>query len=297
MLILIPLSRLRERVGVRANLASASPRRLTSPRVHWSRRRPCRSRPGLSPSPQSLSSCCSRTGCAAEYVVLNRVDNAGQRLSAHPGAVEAATYAQALHDAAAAHAFAHRPAEFRRQADEALAALTRNETTAGPDKPQLAALRGVLLLDLGRNDEAWAELQRSMALRPTLLAAGAIVPALRQQGRHDDVVQTCDRSARAITGRDELYRLIQLCAANMDAPDDAAALAWATPEQRAFFDAEKARRKREAQEALEAQEAMDEAVRASQAATDTASQAISTDDALTAGVCRRGERVIPVPAR
>lgn len=232
------------------------------------------------------------TGCA-EYVVLDRVDNAGRRLSAHPGAVEAATYGQALHDAAAARAFADNPAEFRRRADEALAALTRNEPTAGPDKPKLAALRGLLLLDLGRNDDAWAELQRSMALRPTLLAASATVPALRQQGRHDDVVQTCDRCAGAITDRSELYKLIQLCAANMDAPDGAAALAWATPEQRAFFNAETARRKREAQEALEVQQAreseessertraamddmqraMDEAVRANQAASDAASQA------------------------
>lgn len=228
------------------------------------------------------------TGCA-EYVVLNRVDNAGKRLSAHPGAVEAATYAQALHDAAAAHAFAHRPAEFRRQADEALAALTRNEPTAGPNRPKLVALRGLLLVDLGRNDEAWAELQRSIALRPTLLAAGAIVPALRLQGRHDDVVHACDSCAGAITDRTELYKLIQLCAANMDAPDGAAALAWATPEQRAFFDAETARRKREAQEALEAQEAserqraamedmqrvMDEAVRANQAASQAAADAAS----------------------
>src|SRR6478672_12734586 len=121
------------------------------------------------------------TGCA-EYMARDRVDSAGKRLSAHPGAVEAATYAQALHDAATAHAFADSPAEFRRRADDALAALTGNETTAGPDRPKLAALRGLLLLDLGRNDEAWAELQRSMALRPTLLAAGAVVPALRQQG-------------------------------------------------------------------------------------------------------------------
>ena len=208
-----------------------------------------------------------------------------------------------------------RPAEFRRQADEALAALTRNEATAGPDKPQLAALRGVLLLDLGRNDEAWTELQRSMALRPTLLAAGAIVPTLRLQGRHDDVVQTCDRSAGAITDRDELYKLIKLCAANMDAHDDAAALAWATPEQRAFFDAEKARRKREAQEAPRPRRPA--SVRAPRWKTCSAQArrrwtkrsaprtrrhgrgvaGISTDDALTAGVCRRGERVIPVPAR
>src|SRR6266498_134203 len=83
-------------------------------------------------------------GCA-DYIVRDRVDNAGRRLSAHPGAVEAATYAEALHDAATAHAFADSPTEFRRRANEALATLTRNEATAGPDKPKLAALRGLLL--------------------------------------------------------------------------------------------------------------------------------------------------------
>jgi hypothetical protein len=226
------------------------------------------------------------SGCS-ELVARDRVDNADRRLAAHPGAVEAATYAQALHDAAAVHAFAHSPTEFRRRANEALVALTRNEATAGPDKPKLAALRGVLLLDLGRDDEAWTELQRSMTLRPTLLAASAIVPALRQQRRHDDVAETCERCAAAITDRDELYKLIQLCAANMNANDDTAALAWAAPEQRAFFDAEKARRRREAQEAREdaeasertraamdeMQRAMDEAARANQAASQAAMEA------------------------
>ena len=225
------------------------------------------------------------TGCA-DLMVLD----ARTALGAHPGALEAARYAEALHDAAAAHAYADRSSEFARLADEALTALNRNETTAGPDRPKLVAWRGVLLGDLGRYDEAWTELQRSMAMRPTLVAARAIVPGLRRQHQHDDVVQTCVRSAATITDRYELFNLIELCAANMDAPNEAASLAWAAPETRAFFAAERERRKREAEEARAAQaaqeaddqmraamqsmqDAMDESMRAAQIANQAAMDA------------------------
>jgi len=214
-------------------------------------------------------------GCG--LTTLERVQGTGAALRAHPGSLEAAAYAEALHDAIAGHAYADQSAEFRRRAEEALAALTANEATAGPDKPKLAAWRGRLLLDLGRNDEGWTELRRSMAMRPTLVAARLIVPLQHQQGHHDDVVQTCVQTAAAVTDRNELFDLIQLCAANMDARDEAGSLAWATPELRAFFDADRARRKREAEEAAAAQAAADADFQAAAAANQQA-----MDDAMRA---------------
>jgi hypothetical protein len=198
-----------------------------------------------------VPTCLLLTNGCVEVLAQERVDEAGAALRAHPDAAAAQSYAAALHGAADAHAYEPGSLEFQRRASEALAALTANQTTAGPDRPRLVAWRGVLLLDLGRDDEASAELQRSMAMRPTLVAARGILPLLHRQGRPDDVADACVRIAAAITDRDELYALIQLCAANAIARDEATGLAWMTPDERAFYDAERARRERLAEEAAE----------------------------------------------
>jgi hypothetical protein len=221
-------------------------------------------------------------GCA-DFILPERIEYARTALAAHPGAVEAQRYAEAVHDAAAAGTYAGWPAQFRRLADAALQGLARSQASAGPDKPKLVAWRGVLLGDLGRYDESWNEVQRSMTMRPTLIAARALVTGLHRHHQREGVVQTCVRSAGAITDRNELFDLIDLCAANMEAPNEAEALAWATPETRAFFEDERARRRREADEqrAREAadfqmqamqntQQLMDQAALAAQMATQQA---------------------------
>src|SRR5262249_55168623 len=123
------------------------------------------------------------------------------------------------------------------------------------------------------------------------------VPAQHQQGHHDDVVKTCVQSAAAITDRDELFKLIQLCAANMDARDDAGALAWATPELRAFYDADRARRKREAEEAAaaQAQAAADEqaAALANQQAFDDAMRAAAAAHQAAIGAATQPIQTVP----
>jgi hypothetical protein len=215
-------------------------------------------------------------GCA-ELILGERVDSTHLALQRHPGAVEAAAYAEALHEAGQQQVYRADSTEFQRRANEALVALGASEGTAGPDRPRLVAWRGLLLLDLRRNDEARVELEKSMAMRPTLIAARGLVPMLHGQGRTDAVGQTCAAGAASITERDELFGLMQLCAANMNAGDEATALSWATPELRAFYDAERARRQREAREAAE-REALEDAQHASQALMDQMAAAQAAAD-------------------
>jgi hypothetical protein len=205
------------------------------------------------------------TGCG-DFIVYERVDATRIALRTHHDAVAAAAYAEALHHAIEAGVYRRNSLEFQQRANEALAGLSANQATAGPDRPKLVAWRGQLLLDLGRNDEAWAELQRSMTMRPTLIAARGVLPILRRQGQINRIGETCATSALAITDRNELFRLIELCAANVNPRDETAALGWATADLRAFYEAERARREREAEEEAAAQRASasDEAMRAAQ---------------------------------
>jgi hypothetical protein len=221
--------------------------------------------------------CLLVAGCA-DVVLGARVDDTGMALRRHPGASAAAAYAEALHQAIEAHAYRGDSPDFQRRANEALTALSNSEAVAGPDRPRLVAWRGLLLLDLGRTDQGRAELDRSMAMRPTLVAARGIVSILHRQGRPGDVGQTCASSAAATTERDELFRLMEMCAANRKAPDDATGLSWATPEMRAFYDAERARRRWEAEEeeaaeAMALSRGMDDQIAAQAAAQDAAQAA------------------------
>lgn len=237
--------------------------------------------------------CLLVAGCA-DIALVARVDDTGMNLRRHPGASAAAAYAAALHQAIEAHAYRGDSPDFQRRANEALAALSNSEAVAGPDGPRLVAWRGLLLLDLGRSDQGRAELDRSMAMRPTLVAARGIVSLLHRQGRTGDVGQTCASSAAAVTERDELFGLMELCAANRKASDDATGLSWATPEMRAFYDAERARRRWEAEEAAEAEAmelsrgmedqsaAMATAEAAAQAAAQIAAQIAAQDAAQAA---------------
>src|SRR4051812_17134957 len=108
-------------------------------------------------------------GCAANDL-SQRVESTHRALQRHPGAWEAAAYASALHEAIQKRLYRADAAEFQSRANEALAALRANELTAGPDRPRLVGWRGVLLLDLGRTAQARVELERSLAMRPTLVA-------------------------------------------------------------------------------------------------------------------------------
>jgi hypothetical protein len=170
-----------------------------------------------------------------------QVDKARAELAARPGPGTSVRYAQQLHDAFGAGAYQGREADFVLRAQQGLAALAASESAAASDASVVVAWRGLLLSDLGRPDESWRELQRSLALRPTLLAARAVVPVWSKSGRTDQVGATCAQTAAALKG-DDLYSLVVFCREQMNAVSEEAAMAWATAEVRAFYDQEKARR-------------------------------------------------------
>ncbi len=180
-------------------------------------------------------------GACASMDRRGQVDKAAAELAGQPGPRTSVAYARQLHDAFGAGAYQGRAADFTTRAEQGLAALAASEPAAASDAPVLVAWRGLLLADLGRPAPSWYELQRSLALRPTLLAARAVVPAWSKSGRTDQVGATCAQTAAALNG-DELYALVQLCREQMNAVSEEAAMAWATPEVRAFYQQEKARR-------------------------------------------------------
>jgi hypothetical protein len=62
-----------------------------------------------------------------------------------------------------------------------------------------------------------------------------------QSGRTDQVGSVCAQTAATLSG-EELYSLVGLCKEQMNAVSEETAMAWATPEVRAFYEQEQARR-------------------------------------------------------
>ena len=180
---------------------------------------------------------------------------------------------EALHDAFVAGAYTDHLADFARRADEALAALADAEEPGVGRRAALIAYRGLLLADLRRHHEAWAELQRSMGIAPTWVAARGMVPVWGALRRTDEVAETCGRILPAMRASDDRYNLLDLCVTNMRAPTDAAALAWAPPEALAFYREQRRRRSEAAAwAAMQAQQTND-MNQAQQAANMAAQQA------------------------
>ena len=217
----------------------------------------------------------SMTSCVG-FIARQEVESARTAWARDPSGQHAVIYAEALHDAFVGQAYADRPVDFRQRADEALAALGAARSRTNPQLATLVADRGVLLLDLGRNHEGWAELQRSMSIAPTLAATRGIVSVWGARGRSDEVGEACARTLPAMRDPDSRFQLLDLCAKNMHAATEAAALAWAPPEVLTFYRDERARRDLLAQQAAQmagTDQAL-QAMQAAQAANDQLQQAM-----------------------
>ena len=222
------------------------------------------------------------TSSCAGFVLRQDVESARTAWQINPSCQQAVSYAEALHDAFLGQAYVDQTVDFRDRADEALSALGTFESRGGPQLPTLIADRGLLLLDLGRNHEGWSELQRSMAVAPSLAAARGIVSVWGARGRSDEVRDACARTLPALHEAASRFQLLDLCVKNMHAATVAAALAWAPPEALAFYRDERARREEAAawfasqQAQMATEQAQQAAQLASQAAAAAAPQAIQT---------------------
>jgi hypothetical protein len=228
-----------------------------------------------------LSAGLSAIGCAG-FILRQNVESARSEWTVIPSGQRAAVYAEALLDAFEGQAYADHAAEFTQHAGEVLAALGAAENSSGSRLPTLIAYRGLLLLVLGRNQEGWAELQRSIAIAPTVVAARGIVSVWGSRRRSDKVAEACARTLPAMRGPESRFQLLDVCVKNMHAANEAAALAWAPPEALVFYRSERTRREDAAallasQEALQAAEMANQQVlmanQMTQQATDMANQA------------------------
>ncbi len=183
----------------------------------------------------------SAVGCAA-FMARDDVAVARSAWRASPTPARVQAYAQMLHGAFAANAYAHHAAEFRQQVLEVLPALADAARSDAPRAATLVGYGGTLLLDVGRAQEGWAELGRSMAMGPTLVSAMAVVPAWGERNRSDNVAAICARTLPALGRADDRFRLLEVCVRSMHASSDAAALAWAPAGTLAFYRAERGRR-------------------------------------------------------
>src|SRR5690349_8261301 len=94
---------------------------------------------------------------SAAQLALRDVDD--HRAAAHqtPGAAEAADYAQSIHAAVLAHAYASGDPRLAADVDDGLAVIDASIGNAAGDAPTLVAWRAILLTDGGRYDQALAE--------------------------------------------------------------------------------------------------------------------------------------------
>lgn len=189
--------------------------------------------------------------CASSHntYLRDNVERTGNAARDRPGARQVADYAQAIHSAYKADVYANEPATGEARVNEALEMLATAAVTYTDAAPTLIAWRGVLLTDIGAYGEAWTELERSFALRPTFLSAGNMVMVFGAGNLPDKVAETCAAAAPYMTDPTERYDLIELCIENMNALDEDAALAWAAPEDAEFYRAERRNRSVEHAEA------------------------------------------------
>jgi hypothetical protein len=244
----------------------------------------------------ALSLGSSILGCAG-FLLRDDVEWARDRWKGYHDPWHAAAYAEVLHDAFVARAYADHPADFRQRAEEALAVLSQEENAAGSQRAALIAYRGLLLLDLRRRHEGWAELQRSMAIAPTRVAARGIVPAWGALKRGDKVAEACAQTLPAMRQSDDRFELLDLCVRNMHAPTEAAALAWAPPDALTFYRQE-SRRRAEAAEWAALQEQQDDMNRQMQLqATEMAVEQsnIATQAAIAAAQQASQAAAVPPP--
>jgi hypothetical protein len=194
----------------------------------------------------SLAAAC---GSPQSKYLLDNVERTGNAARDRPGARQVADYAQAIHSAYTGDVYAKNPAAGEARATEALEMLSTAEATYSDAAPSLVAWRGVLLTDIGSYDEAWAELERSFAMRPTFLSAGNMVLVFGAGNLPNKVAETCATAVPFMTDPVERFDLIELCVDNMNALDENAALAWAAPEDVEFYRAERRNRSVEREEA------------------------------------------------
>ena len=186
-------------------------------------------------------------GCASGPTPRQRaqrsLDDAAAAARAVPGAPrEALRYAIAFLDALDAGLFAGRSPDptLPARLDELGALLERAAAVVPAEAWRMWAAKGAVFIRTGREAEATTALLASMRT-PNLPAAQILIEHADATGRIATIPPLCAAAAPYLQG-DDRFALMKLCIRHQHVVSDEAGLGWATPDDRAFYLAERERR-------------------------------------------------------
>jgi len=146
------------------------------------------------------------------------------------GPRQAQEFAVAVHAAHQAGDYQANPAQGEADASEVVLVIDRALPSAGVDAPTLVAWRALMLLDLGRADDALAELERSFALGPNQTAGAVLVDVYGSANRPERVAPICAQLVPTLRSDDDKLDLIARCRRSMNALSPEGEMAWMSPE-------------------------------------------------------------------
>ena len=181
-------------------------------------------------------------GPSAMQLRSDRVNNAARDAQQRPGPRQAVELADAVHASYLAGDYKTQPQRLSAAGGAAIQAIDRALPNAGIDAAMLIAWRGLMFADLGRPQEALAELQRSFATAPNELAGRNLVIVYGAANLTDKVGATCAATCDVLTDADDKLDMIALCRRNMNAASNEGEMAWMSPELVQWYQAENAAR-------------------------------------------------------
>lgn len=146
------------------------------------------------------------------------------------GARQAQEFAAAVHRAYESGDYAKRSEVGVGNANEAIGTIERALPSAGIDAPTLLAWRAIMLLDMGRHDEGYAELNRSFEAGPNELAGSMLIDVASKQNRPDLVGSLCARTVPVVPTDEGKLALIARCRKRMNALSSEGEMVWMSPE-------------------------------------------------------------------
>lgn len=152
-----------------------------------------------------------------------------------PGARQAQAYAAAVHEAYQEGDYRAKSLQGVAESNDVIATIDRALPTASIDAPTLVAWRGMMFLDSGRPNEAFAEFDRSFVMGPNELAGKVLIEANARNNRPDLVGSLCAKTVPVVRGDDEKLKLIALCRKSMNALSPEGEMAWMSPELVAWY--------------------------------------------------------------
>jgi hypothetical protein len=121
--------------------------------------------------------------------------------------------------------------------EEALQNLDVAVAAHPADAGDLLALKGELLVALGKNEDGVRVLQESNATQPNLRAFGVLGKSYKAQSKAAEVEALCKKTLPAMKSDESRYAVLDECIKDSGATSIEAGLRWATAKDVAFYKA------------------------------------------------------------